>query len=80
MIPGGGFYPRQNIVCLALRAVVEDGGLGPEDREWAVRCDVETDGMVRLHPIFPSDLPRFVEDIWEDEPSARFGWSLRPDR
>jgi hypothetical protein len=62
-----------------------DGGLGPEDTEWTIRTECGDDGTLFLHPIFPLDVPKWVEEMWSFQeghglPSDAIGWTLKPDR
>jgi hypothetical protein len=52
--------------------------LGPEDNEWAVRGEMDDDGTVRLLPLYPDDVPAFVEAAWDEPLPDVWGWSLRP--
>jgi hypothetical protein len=87
MIPAhpGEYEPEMNAVCVALRLVVQDCGLAPDDSKWTIRCEVGDDGTLYLHPIFPLDVPKWVEEMWTFQeghglPSNETGWTLEPDR
>jgi hypothetical protein len=71
------FWPDHNPTLFAMRAVVQDAGIDPADRTWAVRAIVDEDGTAHLRPLYRLEVPAFVEASWDYPEFLPF--SMEPD-
>jgi hypothetical protein len=71
-----GFYPKNNLTCLALQLACEPG-LPWQDSEWATRTELDDDGACRVLPLLVADIPAFVEAVWDTPLPTPFLWSTR---
>lgn len=64
-------------IKLLLLQLAYEYALPPDDTEWAVRAELDDDGTCRLFPLYPVDVPAYVEANWEAV-SFSPNWSMPP--